>query len=59
MTMIPGAANNSDKMKKAVKLLSELQELHPEKSKTELLRKIEMQLDLSPLESEFLHEKFK
>ncbi len=57
--MIPGAASNSDKMKKAVKLLSELQELHPEKSKAELLRKIAMQLDLSPLESEFLHAKFK
>ncbi len=57
--MIPGTVNNSDKMKKAVKLLSELQELQPEKSKAELLRKIEMQLDLSPLESEFLHAKFK
>ncbi len=57
--MISGAPKNNDKIKKAVKLLSELQELHPQKSRTTLLRKIEMQLDLSPLESEFLHAKFK
>ena len=52
-TQVPG-----DKLKKALTLLTELCEQYPDKSKRELLRQIEMQLDLSPLESEFLNKNF-
>jgi len=46
----------SDKMKKAVQAFCELLEIHPHKSRLELLRRIELQYDLSPLESEFLNK---
>ncbi len=47
-----------DKLKKALTLLTELSEQHPEKSRQELLRQIETKLDLSPLECEFLNKNF-
>ncbi len=53
-TQVPG-----DKLKKALTLLSEMKEQHPEKSRTSLLQDIEVKLDLSPLESEFLNKHFR
>lgn len=53
-TQVPG-----DKMKKAIKLFSELLQLKPEKSREALLRDVEIQFDLSPLECEFLHKHFR
>ncbi len=53
-TQLPG-----EKLKKALTLLSEMKEQHPEKSRAALLQEIEIKLDLSPLESEFLNKQFR
>ncbi|MGI9536602.1 MAG: hypothetical protein ACR2PB_06000 [Desulfocapsaceae bacterium] len=45
-----------DKLKKAVQYFSEMVESHPEKSRIELLQKVELQFDLSPAECEFLNK---
>ena len=45
-----------DKLKKAVQYFSELVDSHPEKSRLELLRKVELQFDLSPADCEFLNK---
>ena len=47
-----------DRLKNAVKLLSELTETFPEKTRKELLREVELKYDLSPLECEFLNKHF-
>ena len=47
-----------DKLKKALILLAEKVELFPDKSRQELLREVELQFDLSPLECEFLNANF-
>lgn len=47
-----------DKMKKAIRAFSEQVQLNPEKSKKDILRAIEVQFDLSPLECEFLNKHF-
>jgi hypothetical protein len=47
-----------DKLKKALKALSELLESHPEKSRIELLHEVEIKFDLSPKECEFLNSHF-
>ncbi len=52
-TQAPG-----DKLKKAIQLLSELLETQPEKTRLELLHQVEIQLDLSPRECEFLNNHF-
>lgn len=52
-TELPG-----DKLKKALKELSELVAQFPEKSRNQLLQKVEMKYDLSPKESEFLERNF-
>lgn len=52
-TQLPG-----DKLKKAITQFSELLEQHPQKSRQTILREVEMKLDLSPLECEFLHRHF-
>lgn len=44
-----------DKMKKAISAFSELIRKHPEKSRSSLLRQVEIQFDLSPKECEFLN----
>lgn len=44
-----------DKLKRAVRHFSELTELHPEKSRLELLEKVQLHFDLSPAECEFLN----
>ncbi len=44
-----------DKLKRAVRHFSELLELHPEKSRLELLQKVQLEFDLSPAECEFLN----
>jgi hypothetical protein len=45
-----------DKLKKAVQYFSELVDTHPEKSRLELLQKVELQFDLSPADCEFLNK---
>lgn len=45
-----------DKLKKAVQYFSELVDSHPEKSRLELLQKVELQFDLSPADCEFLNK---
>lgn len=52
-TQLPG-----DKLKKALTVFSELLENNPEKSRKELLQKVEIQFDLSPRECEFLNGQF-
>jgi hypothetical protein len=43
-------------LKKAVQYFSELVDSHPEKSRLELLQKVELQFDLSPADCEFLNK---
>ncbi|MBT8347168.1 MAG: hypothetical protein HKP52_06445 [Desulfofustis sp.] len=45
-----------DKLKKAVHYFAELVASHPEKSRLELLQKVELQFDLSPADCEFLNK---
>ena len=45
-----------DKLKKAVHYFSELVASHPEKSRLELLHKVQLQFDLSPADCEFLNK---
>lgn len=45
-----------DKLKKAVQYFSELVDAHPEKSRLELLQRVELQFDLSPADCEFLNK---
>jgi hypothetical protein len=47
-----------DKLKKALKVFSELLEKHPEKSRIDLLYEVETRFDLSPKECEFLNKHF-
>ncbi len=47
-----------DKLKKALCALSELVQLHPDRSRAVLLRQIEIQFDLSPKECDFLNTHF-
>lgn len=47
-----------DKLKRALILLAELVEQFPDKSRQQLLREVELQFDLSPLECEFLNNNF-
>lgn len=45
-------------MKKAIQLLSELLEQDPDSSRSSLLQKVQIQLDLTPMECEFLNRHF-
>lgn len=45
-----------DKLKKAVHYFSEIVESYPEKSRLELLQKVQLQFDLSPAQCEFLNK---
>lgn len=45
-----------DKLKKAVHHFAELVASHPEKSRLELLHKVQLQFDLSPADCEFLNK---
>jgi len=47
-----------DKLKKAMRNFSELIDSFPEKSRLELLQKVELKYDLSPAECEFLNKNF-
>ena len=48
-----------DKLASAIQALSELVLKHPEKPRSELVRKIELKYDLSPLDSDFLDRHFR
>ncbi len=52
-TQAPG-----DKLKKAITLLSELLETQPDKSRSTLLQEVQVKLDLSPMDCEFLNKHF-
>ncbi len=52
-TQVPG-----DKLKKAITLFSELLENHPEKTRSTLMQEVQMKLDLSPMDCEFLNKHF-
>ena len=47
-----------DKKKQALTELSELTRKHPEKSRKELLREVEIRFDLTPKECEFISNNF-
>jgi len=47
-----------DKLRKAVKWLSEMVKEHPEKSRKEIILDAEVRFDLSPKECEFLQKRF-
>lgn len=52
-TQAPG-----DKMKKAIVLFSELLEMNPDKSRQTILQEVQVKMDLSPIECEFLNKHF-
>lgn len=52
-TQVPG-----DKLKKAITLFSELLENNPEKSRSKIMQEVQMKLDLSPMDCEFLNKHF-
>lgn len=52
-TQAPG-----DKLKNAITALSELVLKYPDKSRASLLNQVEIKFDLSPRESQFLHDHF-
>jgi len=45
-----------DKLKKALLYFSQMVESQPQKSRLELLQKVQLQFDLSPAECEFLNK---
>ena len=47
----------TDKLKRAVVYFCELVEAHPDKSRLELLQKVQLMFDLSPADCEFLNKK--
>lgn len=47
-----------EKMKKAIRWVSETKELYPERHRIDLVREAEMRFDLSPRECEFLTNNF-
>jgi ATP-dependent protease ClpP protease subunit len=47
-----------EKIKKALKWISEMVSEHPEKSREQILRDAEIRFDLSPSECEFLDNNF-
>lgn len=52
-------STESEKIKKALQLLQELKELHPDTPINSLLQKAVVQYDLSPKNSEALYHNFK
>ena len=52
--MSQNSPRGRDKFKRAVQYFSDMVESHPQKSRIELLQKVQLQLDLSPDECEFL-----
>ena len=49
---------HGDKMRKAIKWISDVHQEHPEKSRKDILREAEIRFNLSPKESEFLESNF-
>jgi hypothetical protein len=47
-----------DKLRKAVKWLSDMVKEYPEKTRKEIILEAEVKFDLSPKECEFLQKKF-
>ena len=47
-----------EKLRKAVKWLSDMVKEHPEKSRKEIILDAEVRFDLSPKECEFLQKRF-
>jgi len=58
MTQKPQSPIATDRLKSAVKALSDLTLEFPEKKRSELLREVELKFDLSPLECQFLENHF-
>jgi len=52
-TQVPG-----DKLKKAILLFSELLEKYPDKSRNAVMQQVQIKLDLSPMDCEFLNKHF-
>ena len=53
-----GLQPQGDKLRKALKWMSEMLSEHPEKSRQQVLRDAEIRFDLSPSECEFLDNNF-
>lgn len=49
---------SGDKIKKAVRWLSEMVQNHPDKKREEILKEAEIRFDLSPAECNFLDNNF-
>ncbi|MGB9711789.1 MAG: hypothetical protein ACP5J5_00735 [Dissulfurimicrobium sp.] len=49
---------HGEKMRKAVKWMSEMINEHPDKDRREIILEAELRFDLSPSECEFLNKKF-
>ena len=58
MANCDGIAPSGDKIKKALKWLSEAVQNEPEKSRLQLLEQAEIRFNLSPRECEFLNANF-
>ncbi len=53
-----GLHSHGDKMKKVLCWISEMQETHPELTRTTLLQQAELKFDLSPADCTFLDKNF-
>ena len=49
---------SGDKMKKAIRWISDTLLEHPEKRRTQIIREAELRFDLTPVECEFLDKNF-
>ena len=49
---------SGDKMKKAIRWISDTLLEHPEKKRSQIVREAELRFDLTPLECEFLNKNF-
>ena len=58
MSQVEEIQPSGDKMKKTILWISEMVQLHPEKSRQQIICEAELRFDLSPKECDFLNRKF-
>ncbi|HID97902.1 MAG TPA: hypothetical protein EYP57_06920 [Thermodesulfobacteriaceae bacterium] len=49
---------HGENLRKAIKWISEMVQVHPERGRKEIIYEAEIRFDLSPKECQFLNEKF-
>jgi hypothetical protein len=58
MSQVEEILPSGDKIRKAIIWISEMVQLHQEKSRKQIISEAEMRFDLSPKECDFLNRKF-